>query len=190
MKSVPVDVAIVSATHRDLRAMIAAQAFREDLYYRVNGLVVRLPALRDRTDLMEIAHKILRAETEGRAPGLEDEVVALLRACRWPGNIRQLATTLRTAAVMAGGEGTIRREHLSDDFLEDAQRALPAAPAVPPEPEPAGPASTLGDLELATIRRALEESGGNISVTSRRLGISRNTIYRRLRWRGDGPPRS
>ena len=61
---------------------------------------------------------------------------------------------------------------------------------VPPEPEPAGPASTLGDLELATIRRALEESGGNISVTSRRLGISRNTIYRRLRWRGDGPPRS
>ena len=189
-KSVPVDVAIVSATHRDLRAMIAAQAFREDLYYRVNGLVVRLPALRDRTDLMEIAHKILRAETEGRAPGLEDEVVALLRACRWPGNIRQLATTLRTAAVMAGGEGTIRREHLSDDFLEDAQRALPAAPVVPPEPEPAGPASTLGDLELATIRRALEESGGNISVTSRRLGISRNTIYRRLRWRGDGPPRS
>jgi transcriptional regulator of acetoin/glycerol metabolism len=188
-KSVPVDVAIVSATHRDLRAMIAAQAFREDLYYRVNGLVVRLPALRDRTDLMEIAHKILRAETEGRAPGLEDEVVALLRACRWPGNIRQLATTLRTAAVMAGGEGTIRREHLSDDFLEDAQRALPAAPVVPPEPEPAGPASTLGDLELATIRRALEESGGNISVTSRRLGISRNTIYRRLRWRGDGPPR-
>jgi transcriptional regulator of acetoin/glycerol metabolism len=203
-KSVPVDVAVVSATHRNLRDMIAAQTFREDLYYRLNGLVVRLPALRERSDLMTIVRKILRAETSGRTLALDDEVQLLLRAFHWPGNIRQLTNVLRTAAVMAGGEALITREHLSDDFLEDAQRALPAArtpePAtmMPVEPQPvpidadapvatsvAAPASatTLEAMELETIRRALEEAGGNISEASKRLGISRNTIYRRLRWR-------
>ncbi|MEW6707589.1 MAG: sigma-54-dependent Fis family transcriptional regulator [Pseudomonadota bacterium] len=195
-KSVPVDVAVVSATHRNLREMIAAQRFREDLYYRLNGLVVRLPALRERSDLMAIVHKILRAETSGRPLQLDAEVVALLQAYPWPGNIRQLSNVLRTAVVMAGGENTITREHLSDDFLEDAQRALaavaaPAAAAI--EATAAGAAlrtgeapSTLEALELETIRRALEEAGGNISVASKRLGISRNTIYRRLRWKQVG----
>nr|WP_255428070.1 sigma-54-dependent Fis family transcriptional regulator [Ramlibacter cellulosilyticus] len=178
-RSLPVDVAVVSATHRDLSAMIAAGTFRQDLYYRLNGLVVKLPALRERSDLMVIVQKILRAETEGRPLALHEEVAALLQAYRWPGNIRQLANVLRTAAVMAGGERTITREHLSDDFLEDAQRALPETAA--------SSRGTLEDLQLATIRRALEEAGGNISVAAKKLGISRNTIYRRLRW-GDGEP--
>jgi len=189
-KSLPVDVAVVSATHRNLREMIAAQTFREDLYYRLNGLVVRLPSLRERSDLMTIVRKILRAETNGRQLALDPEVQRLLQAYHWPGNIRQLANVLRTAAVMAGGEPVITREHLSDDFLEDAQRALPVASAVPvvaaPVAEalaaPAAAAVTLEAMELETIRRALEDSGGNISEASKRLGVSRNTIYRRLRW--------
>jgi len=116
-KSVPVDVAVVSATHRALRDMIGTHTFREDLYYRLNGLVVRLPPLRERSDLMTIVRKILRAETNGRPLDLEPQVVGLLQSYHWPGNIRQLTNVLRTAAVMAGSEMMITRAHLSDDFL-------------------------------------------------------------------------
>jgi transcriptional regulator of acetoin/glycerol metabolism len=220
-KSLPVDVAVVCATHRNLREMIAAQTFREDLYYRLNGLVVRLPALRERSDLMTIVRKILRAETQGRQLALDDDVQRLLQAYHWPGNIRQLSTVLRTAVVMAGGESVLTRFHLSDDFVEDAEAALaagrvpggaaasapqavapqgvtapamaaaPAAgaeataaahPAFPGVAAPAAPA-TLEAVELETIRRALEDCGGNISEASKRLGISRNTIYRKLKWK-------
>ncbi len=193
-KSVPVDVAVVSATHRPVREMMGAQTFREDLYYRLNGLVVRLPALRERSDLMTIVRKILRAETNGRPLDLDDEVIRLLQGYRWPGNIRQLTNVLRTAAVMAGSEMVITRSHLSDDFLEDAQRELqaPAEPPVQPtaaSPQRSAPSTadgpTLEELELRTIQRAVDEAGGNISVASRRLGISRNTIYRKLRWAGN-----
>jgi len=193
-KSVPVDVAVVSATHRPLREMMSAQTFREDLYYRLNGLVVRLPALRERSDLLTIVRKILRAETNGRPLDLDDEVIRLLQGYRWPGNIRQLTNVLRTAAVMAGSEMVITRAHLSDDFLEDAQQDLPkpaglsatgsaATAVIAATDAPAPDASTLEEMELRTIQRAVDEAGGNISVASRRLGISRNTIYRKLRWR-------
>jgi transcriptional regulator of acetoin/glycerol metabolism len=197
-KPLPIDVAVVAATHRNLREMISAQTFREDLYYRLNGLVVRLPSLRERSDLNTIVQKILRAECNGRVPELSDEVLQLLQRYRWPGNIRQLANVLRTAAVMAAGEPLITRSHLSDDFIEDARGAV-AAPcaaavsvaevprtevvAIEVEPGSSETATTLEALELQTIKRALEEAGGNISVASKRLGISRNTIYRKLRWR-------
>lgn len=207
IKSVAVDVTIISATHRNLREMISRGEFREDLYYRLNGLVVKLPALRERSDLLTIVQKILRAESEGAPPELDADVLALLHGYGWPGNIRQLANVLRTACVMAAGEGRITRAHLSDDFIDDAGRtagqaqpacALPQPAATPmavqplqpqqplppvaaaPSPQPAP--TTLEALELQTIRRALEEAGGNISVASKRLGISRNTIYRKLRW--------
>jgi transcriptional regulator of acetoin/glycerol metabolism len=191
-----VDVAVVAATHRNLRDMIERQAFREDLYYRLNGLVVRLPALRERSDLVTIVQKILRAACDGRAPEIADDVLQLLQRYRWPGNIRQLASVLRTAAVMAGSDPVITRAHLSDDFIEDAseapavcerpaavvpERVTPQAADVATAP-PAAPA-TLEALELQTIQRVLDEAGGNISVASKRLGISRNTIYRKLRWR-------
>ena len=189
-----VDVAVISATHRPLREMIAARSFREDLYYRLNGLVVQLPALRERSDLMVLAERLLKREARGRLPRLDDEVVRLMQGYHWPGNIRQLATVLRTASAMAGQDAAITVEHLSEDFLIDARRApaaapraagasAPAAAEASPEPEAAGPAGrTLQQLENETVRRALAEAGGNISVAARRLGISRNTIYRKLYW--------
>jgi transcriptional regulator of acetoin/glycerol metabolism len=196
-KSVPVDIQVISATHRVLRDMIAAQTFREDLYYRLNGLVVRLPALRERSDLLAIVQKILRAECGGRCPELADDVQALLTAYPWPGNIRQLASVLRTAAVMAGADERITRFHLSDDFIEDAERAVSGTGSVGPRPVAAarpaakapapaaadGAALSLQDLELQNIQRAVDEAGGNISIAAKRLQISRNTIYRKLRWR-------
>jgi transcriptional regulator of acetoin/glycerol metabolism len=203
-KSVPVDVTVVSATHRNLREMIGRGEFREDLYYRLNGLVVKLPALRERSDLLTIVQKILRVECSGRTPELVPDVLQLLQGYTWPGNIRQLSNVLRTAAVMAAGEPQITRAHLSDDFIDDAERAVRVhradapQPAAAPLPQPVADTSTasmppssatttLEALELQTIRRALEEAGGNISVASKRLGISRNTIYRKLRWNVKGP---
>ncbi len=188
-RAVPVDVSVISATHQPLREMIDRKQFREDLYYRLNGLVVQLPALRERSDLLALAEKLLKQECRGRMLRLDDEVLRLMQGFRWPGNIRQLATVLRTAVAMAGDEAVITTEHLSEDFLQDARRAsgdTPAAAAVADEaPADAAPVpgrSTLQQLEHDTVRRALAEAGGNISVAARRLGISRNTIYRKLYW--------
>jgi transcriptional regulator with PAS, ATPase and Fis domain len=203
-KSIAVDIAVVSATHRSLRDMIEAGTFREDLYYRLNGLVVRLPALRDRSDMAAVARRILRSECPQATPSISPAVMALFARHAWPGNIRQLANVLRTAAVMAAGEAQITEEHLSEDFLEDVRRTpaapRPAAPAAaatsmadaaPGEAAAAAtpvaetapaPACTLEEAEIAMIRAALDAANGNISEASKRLGISRNTIYRTLRW--------
>ncbi|TMG96883.1 MAG: sigma-54-dependent Fis family transcriptional regulator, partial [Betaproteobacteria bacterium] len=128
-KSIAVDIAVIGATHRNLREMIEAGAFREDLYYRLNGLVVRLPALRERSDLGVVARRILLAECPQATPQISPAVMALFTRYAWPGNIRQLANVLRTAAVMAAGEPQITEQHLSDDFLEDVQRFRATAPA-------------------------------------------------------------
>ena len=209
-RAIPVDIAVIGATHRNLREMIEQHQFREDLFYRLNGLSVRLPALRERTDLAAVAQRILLTECPDGAPEISAPVMALFRRYPWPGNIRQLANVLRIAAVMAAGEGRITEAHLSDDFLEEVGHAAPAAAA--PErgspieparaPEPAAPAppappvlrapiaapappqppQTMKDAERETIRAALAAADGNISVASRRLGICRNTIYRKLFW--------
>ncbi len=205
-KSIAVDIAVIGATHRNLREMIEQQSFREDLYYRLNGLALRLPALRERTDIEAIVRRILQAERPQDPPELSPQVLAMFRRYPWPGNIRQLANVLRTAAVMSAGERLITTNHLSDDFLEDIQRAgggsvmppMPPAPApvwqayeaapVLPAPQPAfvaaEPASarTLEQAEIDMIRATLDAAGGNISLASKQLGISRNTIYRKLRW--------
>jgi len=208
-KSVAVDVSIISATHCNVREMIERHTFREDLYYGLNGLSVRLPALRERTDLMAIVQQILCAECQGHPPELDLDVQRLLERCHWPGNIRQLCNVLRTAVVMAAGERQITRTHLSDDFIEEAQRVMarqplraaadgeaggpspvsPAAAAPAHGASPAGAAddgkaaadsATLEELELQTIQRVVKEVNGNISMASKLLGISRNTIYRKL----------
>ena len=200
-KAMAVDVAIVCATHRNLREMIAAQTFREDLYYRLNGLAVRLPALRERSDLAALAERIVERETQ-RSLALSPEAAALLARCPWPGNVRQLFNVLRTACVMAAGERANRREHLPDDFLDEVSGLEPRASVMPPSraetPAAAVAAAThvvalpadnpagrsLGEIEIDAIRRALDAAGGNISEAAKRLGISRNTIYRKLRWNG------
>ena len=217
-KSVSVDIAVIGATHRNLREMIEAGTFREDLYYRLNGLVVRLPALRERHDLDIVARRILLSECPQGTPVIAPGVAALFGRYAWPGNIRQLANVLRTAVVMAAGETQITEHHLSDDFLEDTQRlraplatapthpiavhgvaagavtpqgvaesvtppAANPAPEAEPSPAPAGASPrTLEEAEIEMIRTAVAAAQGNISVASRRLGISRNTIYRKLHW--------
>jgi len=119
-KEYEVDVAIVCATHRDLKGAIARGSFREDLYYRLNGMVVKLPALRDRTDFDIVVRKVLDSLCEdGAVPVIADDVLALFRRYHWPGNFRQLHNVLRTAVALVGNEAVIRSDHLPDDFLDE-----------------------------------------------------------------------
>ncbi len=209
-KSIPVNVALICATNRNLRDMIAKGEFREDLYYRLNGLVVRLPPLRERSDLEMVINRLLAAEAESTpmsAMTVSPEVMALFKRHNWPGNFRQLTNLLRTAIVMAGADRVVRLEHLPEDFLDDVnlQATTPAstatttttatstsasgATATPPASAPTDPLASvlqaagsakLEDIELLTIQRALEEHRGNVSAAARALGVSRNTIYRKL----------
>lgn len=118
-KSIPVNLQVICATHRNLRDQIAAGQFREDLYYRLHGLVVRLPALRERTDLQRIIQRILENESHNPRIRVSSEVMNAFTTHAWPGNIRQLTNILRTASVMTDERETIEWDHLPDDFLDE-----------------------------------------------------------------------
>jgi len=201
VKSYPVDIAVLCATHHQIRELISAGRFREDLYFRINGLSVRLPPLRARTDFDALVNALLRELGGDHAPTLDTEVRELFLRHRWPGNLRQLSYVLRSALVMAEGESAILREHLPDDFVEDVEQGLvpinmsdnvavpkatflgepPAPNLAPPLEDSAEPLSgRLRDLALQAIRDAIARSGGNISAAARELGVSRSTVYRKL----------
>ena len=118
-KSIPVNLQVICATHRNLRDQIAAGQFREDLYYRLHGLVVRIPALRERTDLQKIIQRILENESHNPRIRVSPEVMKAFTTHAWPGNIRQLTNILRTASVMTDEAETIEWDHLPDDFQDE-----------------------------------------------------------------------
>ncbi|MDE2431001.1 MAG: sigma-54-dependent Fis family transcriptional regulator [Burkholderiales bacterium] len=117
-KSIPVNVDLICATNRNLREMIGRAEFRDDLYYRLNGLVVKLPPLRERSDLDVVIEKLLLAEGNGNMYRIAPDIMQLFRQHAWPGNFRQLSNLLRTAIVMTGPDNEIRMEHLPEDFLD------------------------------------------------------------------------
>ncbi len=176
-KPVPVDFLLISATHADFSARIADKTFRSDLYYRLNGLAVSLPPLRERTDLPALVERILAREAAsrgGRAPTLSPDLAAACARYSWPGNLRQLAGMLRTACLMLeDDEDMLQMHHLSEDALREltSKRTVPVV-------EAAG--ATLRAQSDAMIAAAVAEAGGNIAAAARHLGISRNTLYRRL----------
>jgi transcriptional regulator of acetoin/glycerol metabolism len=182
-RATPVDLSIICATHRKLRDLVAQGSFRADLYYRLNGLTVMLPPLRERSDLRALVHRILASE-ESIPQGLriDDEVVALFERHPWPGNMRQLANLLRTAGVMAADDGCIRKTHLPDDFIDE----LGGAPTFAPSEHEFRAVATqapcdLDSLTLRAIRESLSRNDGNVAATARELGISRTTLYRKLK---------
>lgn len=203
-KTIPVDIAIVCATHRDLREMIAQNRFREDLYYRLNGLIVKLPPLRERKDLAVVVGKMLEREAlrggDGQCLTIAPEVMARFEQCTWPGNFRQLGNLLRTAAAMVDEDGEIRCEHLPDDFFGDLRPGtVPEQPAaataaavgadassVPACAAASGSTSTsqqgtrLQDVAAQAIAATLAQYGGNVSAAARALGVSRATLYRKM----------
>ncbi|MPT63856.1 sigma-54-dependent Fis family transcriptional regulator [Burkholderia pseudomallei] len=192
-RAVPVDVRIICATHRDLRAMIAAGTFREDLFYRINGLAVTLPPLAERSDLETLVARVLArlARSEPMPATVSAAVLAAFARCRWPGNLRQMTNVLRTAGMLAEGEARIDVEHLPDDFWLDCDaHARDAAPPRTCADAAAGAAavgaSTLQDHQVALIDGALDRHRGNVSAAARELGLARNTVYRHLRRRRSG----
>ncbi len=163
-----VDVLLVSATNADLDASIARGRFRSDLLFRLNTLEVTLPPLRERADFGAIALHLLTLIDPARS--LEGAALEALAARDWPGNIRELRNVLSRLTLAEGG-ATIGL---------DAVEALPgctcsgASRAGAPQP------GSLHDLQRARILSAFAEAGRNVSATARRLGVSRNTIYRAL----------
>jgi transcriptional regulator of acetoin/glycerol metabolism len=188
-RDVEVDVAVICATHQNLKNLIAQGLFREDLYYRLNGLVVRLPALRDRTDFDLVTQKIVNSlcNKVGQI-SISDDVMSVFKSYSWPGNFRQLHNLLRTAVVMARCEGVIQRHHLPDDFLEDVSQYRPNT-NTGTAPVRAGEntvdaasdddSACLHDVTLAAMAQTLRLHKGNVSTTAKALGVSRNTIYRK-----------
>lgn len=173
-KPTQVDIAIISATNCRLLERVTKGEFREDLYYRLNGLRLSLPALRERTDLKELITLILHEKLDRSQVRIEPAVSQLLQRHPWRGNIRQLCNLLRSALIfMESNE--LRLEHLPEDFVEELQAQ--GGPSARLEMDSGDIAST----ESALIRRALELHKGNMAAAARHLGISRATVYRKMK---------
>ena len=173
---VPVDLYLISATHRNLRERVAGGDFREDLYYRLNGLELRLPALRERGDRALLIRKLLAAESDGASVRITEDAFAALDAYAWPGNIRQLRNVLRAAVALC--EDQIVRV---GDLPVEITGLSPCGPAK----DAAG--SGLAQAERDALLRELDRHGWHITNTASQLGVSRNTLYRKLRKHGIQP---
>ncbi|MBP6633969.1 MAG: sigma-54-dependent Fis family transcriptional regulator [Kofleriaceae bacterium] len=184
------DVRIITATCRDLPAMVEGGRFRQDLYFRLKGATLVLPPLRARTDRVGLAHHLLGelAARRGQpAPALSPALQAWIGAQPWPGNVRELKSVLDVALVLADGDDPLDLHHLPPDPLA-ATAPAPALPALPRGDGGDGPAR-LDEVEAEVVRRALDAEGGNVSSVAARLGVARSTVYRMLRRAGLRPPR-
>ncbi len=179
--TVEVDLRVVAATSCDLAARMADGRFRRDLYFRLKGIDLELPPLRERwEDVPGLAQRILVACAEGREPArLRPEVVERLAHYAWPGNVRELANEMRRLAALG----------LKEVGLRDLSAPLRGARAGPYAPTSATPPpldDVIADAERAAIERALDRCGGNKSRTAEELGITRKALYRRLAKYGMG----
>lgn len=179
-RSVDVDFALVCATHSHLREEANQGRFRSDLYYRINGLMVQLPSLRERQDFQALAERLLRTLNPERDIDLDPEVLDSMRLYAWPGNLRQFSSVLRTASAMLNpDENTIGWDHLPDDIaLEMRNSEVPSL--IANSPRPSSEPQNLKDLARCAIESAMASSQGNVSMAARTLGISRQTLYRKL----------
>jgi transcriptional regulator with PAS, ATPase and Fis domain len=183
-KSYQVDFALICATNHSMREEVEAGRFREDLYYRLNGMLVTLPCLRQRKDCLELARSIVNSLVAyGKSVSLSPELVEIFENHPWPGNIRQMHSVLRTAVALLGYDNEITRDHLPEDFLEQSSHVADS-PATTERGEATillvDDGTSLESLENIAIREAVRECQGNIAAAARRLGISRNTLYRKL----------
>src|ERR1700688_1264713 len=182
---IPVDLHVISATHRDVHQMIQEGQFREDLYYRLNGITLHLPLLRDRGDKADLIRTLLHEEnSDQESIEIAEDAFHRLLNYSWPGNIRQLRNALRTASALCR-DGIIRLSNLPQEILHTETRpSVPASAAGHVDAAAATavnlPSAALRDAECAALLRELERMHWNISRTAQALGISRNTLYRKI----------
>jgi DNA-binding NtrC family response regulator len=177
-----VDIRVVTATHRDLYAMVEAGRFRMDLFYRLDVVRVEIPPLRERMqDVPLLVRHFLAKHRRGGAPlEISEDALARLLAHDWPGNVRELENVIESALALARGP-VLRAADLP---LGRARRALREAAA---SAEPVGLPLSLDAYERSALERALREAGGSAAVAARRLGIGRSTFYRKLDKHGLAP---
>ncbi|WP_338826229.1 Anaerobic nitric oxide reductase transcription regulator NorR [Moorella thermoacetica] len=181
----PVDVRIIAATHRNLKDAVARDAFRRDLYYRLNVLQINLPPLRERPEDLPLLIKALVEKISRRAgrlpPIFSEEIIARMQAYSWPGNVRELENILERLVVLHSGEEVEAGD--LDEILEPAEN----------QPQPVlqlALRGTLAEMEGEIIRRTLALTGNNKEETCRRLGLSKTTLWRRLKsWQDEGQRR-
>jgi len=176
--TVKVDVRIIAATNRELRAAISEGRFREDLFYRLNVFRIHLPPLRERQeDIPFLANYFLNlyAERHGRPlRGFTDQAMGYFLNYPWPGNIRELENAVERSATLADGHWVMPR----DLPTEVVQRGIPLLGEGGGDQFPDG--LTLEELEQRYIRRTIERERGNLSRAARSLGISRSTLWRKM----------
>lgn len=173
-----VDVRFVCATHRDLEAHVARGLFREDLYYRLKVLALRVPPLRDRReDILPLVTSLLAREKRS-ASGLTAKAREALLAYRWPGNVRELGNAVQHGCALARG-GPIRLEHLPEELQPGAEKARDAVGL-----------RSLADVEREHILHVLDLCGGSQPEAAAHLRIGRTTLWRKLRNYGVGGERA
>jgi len=193
--AVPLDLRVVCASNRDLRQMLVTGEFREDLYYRLNGILLELPPLAARADKDELIRRLLVEESRG-VPGsrgdgsIEANAFDLLTRYTWPGNIRELRNVIRSAFAICD-DNRIRVEDLPANLAQSpvTRRGEPAGPtqatwATLQSTTPAD--SSLAHAEREALLSAIRANRGNLCHTAQQLGISRNSLYRKLKRHGIG----
>ncbi len=179
-----VDVRVLCATNRDLREMVAAEQFREDLFFRLNTFEIYLPPLRERrADIAALAAHLLARHAARRGlteSAIDPESIDLLMAHDWPGNIRELANMIERATILAGNK-TIHPEHLPTQLpLRNKPHQSAGAPIGSPHFQVPDGTPTLRDVEMKYIQTILEKHNGNKPAASRELGISLKTLYNKI----------
>ncbi|VVO24189.1 Acetoin catabolism regulatory protein [Pseudomonas fluorescens] len=169
-----VNVRIISATHRNLLDRVQDGSFREDLYYRLNGLEVALPPLRERSDKSRLLDFLLAEEAGGETVLIEGPAREALLGFAWPGNVRQLRNVLRTLAALCE-DGRIGLE----DLPAMIRQVRPVVSTIEEASE-----HPLEDAERLALLTALEQTRWHMTHTAEQLGVSRNTLYRKLRKHG------
>jgi transcriptional regulator with PAS, ATPase and Fis domain len=180
LKPMRIDVRILCTSHRDLDPLVEAGRFRADLYFRLATFPLRVPPLRERREDVRLLVDALFDRMAGagrpRPAGVSKEALAALEAHRWPGNVRELQNVLELAALRAGA-GILELAHLP----EELRRPAPSPRGPPGSAIAARRGSRAGALPAEEILAALERSGGNRAEAARRLGISRVTLWKRLK---------
>ncbi|UQI40307.1 sigma-54-dependent Fis family transcriptional regulator [Vreelandella venusta] len=188
-REVPIDCRVIAASHRDLESLVTNGDFREDLFYRLAGVVVELPTLNEQADLAgQIRqHWAALCRQHGRSLALDESLLECLAGYLWPGNWRELIHCLEAALV--GAEPECQRltiEGLSPRWQRKLAQPTENNARNPVSPEGLGNGcQELREMEQTHMVRTLEAHGGNMTAAARALGISRSTLYRRL---GDAPP--
>jgi len=181
-KPVKVDIRIIAATNMDLKTLVKAGTFREDLYYRLNVIPVTLPALRQRREDIPLLaqHFVKKSCKENNLPAktVGQEAMRLLMAYEWPGNVRQFENAIEYAATMSGFENEIRPEFLPVDIRQGT--TLTVVPPVAIPDEGINFTSVVSQLERDLILRCLEKTGGNKRQAARLLNLSRTTFIDKL----------